>query len=482
MSDIIRELCERYTDLTPEEINTVRTLSANLQPLANLEDADIFVDCPCSDGVNAIVVAEAKPSYVPSSYKKTVVGLLAKPENEPAVARTFRLGVATKQMKATTQENGKTIQSVEPIFNEAGTRVIAVLIQEDRDEESRPAPERIHFSQESYEKIANVLSHMTDGNGWLAECINEGLVMVDKNGIVTFRNSIARDLYRELGYLDDPLGKPYGNFNLVPEDGDRDEYGDFSSVDVLVSGHSLVVRRIALKDPNMDYALTINDVTLQKEQEKQIVLKTVAIKEMHHRVKNNLQTIASLLRIQARRTDSEETRKVLAESLNRILSIATTHELLARSGVDQVQIGEVVRNVKNSTLRYFASPSFNVRVRVEGGNFEVDSDVATSVALIINELLQNSLEYAYRGRDKGLVRIVITEGELYSRIQVIDDGCGFDLNKIRKNRLGLSIVQTLVKDKLRGSLEIESGPGGTTAVFDFKNSFKNELIGLTGPM
>ena len=208
----------------------------------------------------------------------------------------------------------------------------------------------------------------------------------------------------------------------------------------------------------------------------------MAIKEMHHRVKNNLQTIASLLRIQARRTNNEETRKVLAESLNRILSIATTHELLARSGVDQVKIGEVVQNVKNSTLRYFASPSFNVRVRVEGGDFEVDSDVATSVALIINELLQNSLEYAYRGRDKGLVRIVITEGELYSRIQVIDDGCGFDLNNVRKNRLGLSIVQTLVKDKLRGGLEIESGPGGTTATFDFKNSFKNELIGLTGPM
>lgn len=478
MSDVIRELCERYTDLTQEEISTIQDMCAVLQPLANLEDADIFVDCPCSDKVNAIVVAEAKPSYVPSSYKKTVVGLLAMAENEPAVARTFRLGVATKQMKATTQENGQTIQTVEPIFNQKGTRVIGVLIQEKREEEARPVPERIHFSQESYEKIANVLSHMTDDNNWLAECINEGLVMVDKNGIVTFRNSIARDIYEKLGYLEDPLGKPYNNFSLAPNAGDRDEYGDFSSVDVLVSGRSLVLRRIALKDPGMDYAVTINDVTLQKEQEKQIMLKTVAIKEMHHRVKNNLQVIASLLRIQARRTDSAETRKVLAESLNRILSIATTHELLARSGVDQVQIGEVVQNVKNSTIRYFASPSFHVKVTVEGGEFEVDSDVATSVALIINELLQNSLEYAYQDGEEGLVRIIITQGELYSRIQVIDDGCGFDLNNVRKNRLGLSIVQTLVKDKLRGNLEIASGPEGTAATFDFKNS----MIDIVGAL
>ena len=117
--DIIQELCKKYTDLTDEEIATIQGMSAVLQPLANLEDADIFIDCPSWDG-DAIVVAEAKPSYVPSSYKKTVVGLLARKENEPAVARTFRLGVATKQMKAVTQENGRTIQSVEPIRNATG--------------------------------------------------------------------------------------------------------------------------------------------------------------------------------------------------------------------------------------------------------------------------------------------------------------------------------------------------------------------------
>lgn len=465
--DIIQELCKKYTDLTDEEIATIQGMSAVLQPLANLEDADIFIDCPSWDG-DAIVVAEAKPSYVPSSYKKTVVGLLARKENEPAVARTFRLGVATKQMKAVTQENGRTIQSVEPIRNATGDRVIGVLIREQRVDEQRQISERLHFSEQSYERIANALAHMVGSNNWLTECIDEALLMVDKSGVVTFRNSLARDLYRKLGYIDDPLGQPYENVRLVDSWNDMDQSG-FSVIETTVGRHSLSIKRIQLDSEDMAFAVVIQDLTWKKEQEKALILKSVAIKEMHHRVKNNLQTIASLLRLQVRRSDNEETRKVLGESMNRILSIATTHELLAQSGVDQVKIGEVILNIKNNTVRYFARPHFDVNITLEGDDFEVDSDIATSVALIINELLQNSLQYAFQDREKGLVRIVVTRGELYSRIEVIDDGSGYDVENVRTDRLGLSIVQTMVKDKLRGTLDAESGPGGTHVTFEFKN-------------
>ena len=465
--DIIQELCKKYTDLTDEEIATIQGMSAVLQPLANLEDADIFIDCPSWDG-DAIVVAEAKPSYVPSSYKKTVVGLLARKENEPAVARTFRLGVATKQMKAVTQENGRTIQSVEPIRNATGDRVIGVLIREQRVDEQRQISERLHFSEQSYERIANALAHMVGSNNWLTECIDEALLMVDKSGVVTFRNSLARDLYRKLGYIDDPLGQPYENVRLVDSWNDMDQSG-FSVIETTVGRHSLSIKRIQVDSEDMAFAVVIQDLTWKKEQEKALILKSVAIKEMHHRVKNNLQTIASLLRLQVRRSDNEETRKVLGESMNRILSIATTHELLAQSGVDQVKIGEVILNIKNNTVRYFARPHFDVNITLEGDDFEVDSDIATSVALIINELLQNSLQYAFQDREKGLVRIVVTRGELYSRIEVIDDGSGYDVENVRTDRLGLSIVQTMVKDKLRGTLDVESGPGGTHVTFEFKN-------------
>ncbi|NLV87254.1 MAG: histidine kinase [Clostridiales bacterium] len=466
MSDTIYELCKKYTDLTEQEIVSIQGMSAVLQPIANLEDADVFVDCPCRDSSNAIVVAEAKPDGVPSSYKKTVVGLLAKPDYEPAVARSLSLGVATKQMKAITQENTHVIQSVEPIKN--GSRVIGVLIREKRVDEKRPTSERLHFSEEGYERIANVLSHMSADSRWLTECIDEALILVDKNGIVTYRNTLARNLYKKLGYMHDPLGANFEYFRLIPPPADKEEYGNFSSVETMVGKYYLDVKRVAMSSPDVDYAVIIRDITWKKENEKQLVLKSVAIKEMHHRVKNNLQTIASLLRLQARRTDNEETRRVLAESMNRILSIATTHELLAKSGVDEVNLSEVIYTIKNSTQRYFAKPGFAVTVKYEGENLMVDSDVATAVALIITELLQNSLKYAYDEQDEGQVLITLIPGDINSTLKVADDGRGFDVENTSQS-LGMSIVTSLVKDKLRGNLNIESGPEGTTVTFDFNN-------------
>lgn len=463
---IIRQLCKKYTDLNDEEIAIIETMSGFLQPIANLEDADIFIDCPGRDG-DAIVVSEAKPSDVPSSYKKTVVGLLARHENEPAVARTFRLGIGTKQMKAITQENGMTIQTVEPIRN--GNHVIGVLIQEKRTDEQREVSERIHFSQQSYERIANALAHMASEGNWLTECIDEALLMVNHEGIVTFRNSLAKDLYRTLGYVDDVLGQPYKNVRLEGTERDIKEIDGYSFVEATVGPRTLDIRRIELNAQDVAFALIIQDETWRREQEQALILKSVAIKEMHHRVKNNLQTIASLLRLQMRRTDNDETKEVLGESMNRILSIASTHELLAKSGVDEVMLGAVINNIKSNTLRYFGNPRCSVNISLEGDDFTVDSDIATSVALVVNELLQNSFKYAFQDRKEGSVRILVSQGDLYSRIQVIDNGVGFDVRKTDGNRLGLSIVQTLVEDKLKGDLDIESGPEGTNTTFNFKN-------------
>ena len=469
----IWSLCKKYTDLTDEEIHVIEHMAEVLKPLANLEGGDIFIDCPGREG-DAIVVAEAKPDCVPSSYKDTVVGLLAKAENEPAVARTLRLGVGTKQMKAVTQENGNTIQSVEPI--RSGQRIIGVLILEKRVDEQRQVSERIHFSQRSFETIAQALSRMVPENNWLTKCIDEALLMVDRSGIVTFRNSLAQELYRRLGYIEDVLGQPYENIRLVAQDG-GDEDG-YSYVETTLGGQVINIKRIQLNTPEVAFAVIMQDVTWRREQEQALILKSMAIKEIHHRVKNNLQTIASLLRLQMRRTDSEETRQVLGESMNRILAIASTHELLAQSGVDEVMLGEVILNIKNNAMRYFSDPRCYVTITLEGDDFQVDSDLATSVAIVINELLQNSLKYAFRDRSSGQIRIVVEQGKLYSSIEVRDDGVGFDVANTQGNRLGLSIVQATVKDKLRGNLEIESGPGGTCARFDFRNQIM-ETVGAT---
>lgn len=462
----IGQLCHKYTDLSEDEIGIIENMAKVLPTLADLEEADVFIDCPTCSG-DAVVVAEAKPSRVPSSYKKSVVGLPAKQENEPAVARTFRLGIGTRQMKAVTQENGCTIQSVEPIRN--GNRIIGVLINEKRTIEQIQLDDRLHFSQDTCKTIANNLAQINDEDNWLTECIDEALIMVDVFGIVAFRNRQTKNLYEKLGFVEDILGKPYKHVCLADTEVALSGVPEYSYMETRVGSSVLSTKRVQLDVPGMDFAVILRDITLQKEQEKALILKSVAIKEMHHRVKNNLQTIASLLRLQMRRTDGEETRQVLGESMNRILSIASTHQLLAQSGIDEVMIGEVIQNITSNALRYYSASRFCVETALEGDAFKVSSDVATSVALIINELVENAMKYAFDDGDSGLIRIIVSKGELYSRIQVIDNGKGFDVEHTDRTRLGLSIVRTLVQDKLHGDFEIDSNSHGTCVTFDFRN-------------
>ena len=466
-ASIIKQLCRKYTDLNDADIAIVETMSRFLQPIANLVDADIFIDCPGRDG-DAIVVSEAKPADVPSSYKKTVVGMLAKQENEPAVARTFRLGVGTKEMKAITQENGMTIQTVEAIRN--GNKIVGVLIQEKRLDEQQELSDRSHFSQQSDERIAVALTHMASEGNWLTECIDEAILIVNQEGIVSFRNTLAKELYQKLGYVEDVLGQPYKNVRLVEDASETvREVNGYTVKQATVSGRVLTLRRVSLNTLDMSFAIVIQDETWRWEQEQALILKSVAIKEMHHRVKNNLQTIASLLRLQMRRTSSEETKEVLGESMNRILSIASTHEVLSQSGVDEVMLGAVLSNIRSNTLRYFEGPR-HIDISIEGDDFEVDSDIATSIAMVVNELLQNSFKYAFKDRnDGGMVRVIVMHGDLYSKIRVADNGSGFNVDEVEKGSLGLSIVQMLVKDKLKGNLELESGPAGTSTLFSFRN-------------
>lgn len=469
MQKLIYQLCRKYTDLSEEEIQVIEMMAGTLQPLANLEAADIFVDCPCKDK-DAVVVAEAKPEEVPSAYKNSVVGMLAKEENEPAVARTFRLGVATKYMKARTQENNYTIQSVEPI--KYNSRVIGVLIREKRIKEDGETSEEWG----SYEAIETPLNHMINENEWLTESIDEGLLLVDYKGRVSFRNLYARELFQNLGYVRDILGQKYKNICLTewsdtPEGADRIK-------EVRCGNYYLRVRQIPLMNQNIRFAVIIRDITWNREQEKNLILKSVAVKELNHRVKNNLQTIASLLRLQARREEKEETRQVLYESISRILSISATHQLLSQSGEACVSLMEVLENVRRNAVQPFLRTDLSFNLEITGDNLVVDSEIATSVALAVNELLQNCMKYAFKGRKEGHVWIRIEKGKIYSRLTVKDDGIGFDPEKIRSGSLGLNIVKTMVQDKLHGKFTIRSGREGTEAEFDFINE-PTDLISIS---
>ena len=283
---------------------------------------------------------------------------------------------------------------------------------------------------------------------------------------------MAISIYKKIGYKDDIIGMHFDNVAL-----DEKTFKDVTETtymevpEIHIGKLNLNVQYSVLKNKDDDQRLVvlIRDMTELRNREKELILKSVAIREIHHRVKNNLQTIASLLRMQSRRITDDQAKKAFSESINRVLSIAVTHELLAQNGVDDVDIKDILTNLVQNTIYYNSKPSTNIKVEITGDNFSIDSDKATSIALAVNELVQNCMEYAFPNRKEGNIRIHIEKDELYSKIIVADDGVGFDKTERPVGSLGLNIVEGLVVEKLDGSFEISSSPFGTQVEIEIIN-------------
>lgn len=192
-----------------------------------------------------------------------------------------------------------------------------------------------------------------------------------------------------------------------------------------------------------------------------LVTNAAVVREMHHRIKNNLQTVAMLLRMQSPGGDNLSTRDVLQISVNRILSIAAVHEILSQEGFRFVDVKDVADRIAQLTAQNMLSPERRIHIHVTGDAIVLPSKPATSLALVINELLQNALEHAFVDQAQGTVTISLSHSPQHFVIEVSDDGVG--LPKERTSSTGLEIVETLVRDDLRGKIAFKSGKKGTRA-------------------
>lgn len=470
---MLRKLCRNYTDLSDEDINKLEQLDEFLPIIADLIKADVFIDCSTRDPNVAIVVSEAKPPNSTSMYKQSVVGQLALRENEPAALRTLQIGMKTRDLKAITQESKMVKQNVVPIKNDFG-KVIAVLIMEQDITDEVNHSNNMEILSETAEQLVQNLLNLRDGEkeNSITYYLDDAMIMFGENGIATYANPVAEMLYKKLGYKDEIVGMKFENLVL-----------DGTSLQKIIQRSRLGVSEIEIgklsfqvkyavtksKENAIGVIMLIKDITEVKEKEKELILKSVAIREIQHRVKNNLQTIASLLRLQSRRIEDQQAKNLFQESISRILSIAVTHEILAQNGVDEVDIKSILCKIKNSAVSYGVEPNKNIAVKILGDSFNVNSDKATSIALIVNELLQNSVHHGLCNQENGHIEVIIQKGIMYSNISIIDNGQGFDVEKIEKKSLGLRIVKGIVKDKLNGSIKIESSILGTKIMFDFEN-------------
>jgi len=200
-----------------------------------------------------------------------------------------------------------------------------------------------------------------------------------------------------------------------------------------------------------------------------LMVRSAIIQEMHHRVKNSLQTIASLLRLQLRYGRFESVEQVLNESINRILAIAAVHELLSSESLDKVSVKKVAEGILAATAGSLIPPDKSIETAIEGEDVMLPSRKATSVALILNELVQNAIEHGFKNASRGRITIDVREADDRVRLSVANNGeplpPQFDLRQHRS--LGLQIVESLVHDDLNGSFGIATDHGATNALVAF---------------
>lgn len=190
--------------------------------------------------------------------------------------------------------------------------------------------------------------------------------------------------------------------------------------------------------------------------EKAQLVHTALVQEMHHRVKNNLQTIAMLLRLQIGQDQVVSAQDILNETINRILSIATVHELLSEEGVDRVGVLDLIKRLAFTISGNMIHPAANIHISVKGDNIELPSQRATGLALITNELLQNALEHGLAGRDQGSITISLAHHTNVLELVVYDNGHGLPptFNSEGDLGLGLDIVRTTVTEDMHGHFYI----------------------------
>lgn len=204
------------------------------------------------------------------------------------------------------------------------------------------------------------------------------------------------------------------------------------------------------------------DVTELRHQERELITKDATIREIHHRVKNNLQTVASLLRIQARRTHSDEARDALTQAMRRVAAIAVVHDTLSEGLNQRVDFDTVFDRVLLLVAEVASAHNTTVHPKSSGSFGVLPSEYATPLALALTELVTNAVEHGLAGQE-GEVEIVATRSEETLTVEVRDSGTGLPEGKVGSG-LGTQIVRTLIQGELGGTIDWHTMVGSGTVV------------------
>lgn len=511
----LRDLVEEYGALDPADIDHLHQLAGDWQLLSDLSFADLLLWVPLP-GAEAgrgghwresypafVCVAQVRPTTAPTAYQDDQVG---KQVSGPEVAH---LAIALSQGRIWREGDpvwyGSTPARHEAIpvrrrlaDGEAGE--VMAVVGRDTNLSTARTPSQLELN---YLTTADDLAQMvadgtfppysSPGETTAAPRVGDGLIRLDAAGKVTYASPNAQSAHRRLGFPSHLVGENLAAlWNRLADD--PLEGSDAATRiqaalrgeapprrEIEARGASVLTRAVPLMPAGVPIGalVLVRDITEVRRRDRALVTKDATIREIHHRVKNNLQTVAALLRLQARRMAIPAARAALEESVRRVASIALVHETLSMSSDEVVEFDTIVDRVATAAAEV-AAPEAKVTMRRQGRFGMLPAEVATPLVMVLNELLLNAVEHGFSSDVDGgsaggpadapdpgpAGEVVVRVHRLRKQLHVIvaDNGCGlpegFDAGG--RERLGLQIVRTLATGELRGSIDLRNRIGGGT--------------------
>jgi two-component sensor histidine kinase len=317
--------------------------------------------------------------------------------------------------------------------------------------------------------------------------VGDGMLRLDVDGLVTYASPNAVSVFHRMGLNTELIGAHLGKLcaDIAVSTGPTDEAlietasGRKARDTELANdrGNAMRLRSIPLRPAGerIGALVLVRDVTELRRRDRELMTKDATIREIHHRVKNNLQTVAALLRLQARRLDEPRGKAALQEAVRRVGSIAIVHETLSQTLDERVNFDEIADRVLSMVLDFSGSslgttsggvPAEPVRPRRVGSFGVLGAPVATPLAMVLTELLQNAFEHGLDGGAGTLLEVTAQRREDRLMIAVVDDGRGLPVgfDPRTAGNLGLQIVRTLVQGELGGEFDMRQRDGGGTVV------------------
>ncbi|MEX1018930.1 MAG: histidine kinase N-terminal domain-containing protein [Litorilinea sp.] len=481
---------KRCRDLTQEDHELLARIEAGMALTADVSRADIQLWCLLAPE-QALAAKHTMPRSISSIYREESTGKLLRPDEHPQLFRALRTGVGSRNQPEIVSSGAPVMQDIYPIYN-SEKRIVAALVMETNMIAHERQRRRNRFFRSAVLGIQEMCmrGELASAAEFSRFGLYDGVYLTDRSRFILYMSGIAVNLFRSIRIAVNLRNQNVGGLEDVDEElideaferglcrEHRMETEDgrvwlrkvvplrmpVTSLSVLrfrMPWFTIFARRRLGSGQNSDAVLVLmHNATESVQKERELNVKSALIQEVHHRVKNNLQNVAAILRMQARRSPSEETRLQLNEAVNRILSVSVIHEFLSEDEHRPINIRDLSQRIAQQVTQVTSGPDQVINIVVSGPSIRLPAGQATPVAMVLNELVLNAVEHGIAGSESGNQgKIVVVLRDLGDavRMEILNNGRSLpaDFDLAQTTSLGLQIVRTLVDDDLKGKLVIE---------------------------